>query len=273
MMHAPPFRRITPVSNTGGGDSIPQPSALPSLTSTLLHTNSSFTFPSLLIHSWKETQYIDKYKRNLFLFHIALSIGNKLWVLNQNDSLAQFAINLGIHEFHRCIILFFYLFIRWLVSSWMWCGILWCIPTFQKVQRFLNVKADGIYGNQCVGKVEGFHWRIYCTPLLSQLYSVRRIFFFLWRCSPTRAMASSFLRFLDHAQRRITVGRTPLDEWSARRRDLHLTTHDNYNRQTSMTPVGFEPTISAGERPQTYALDRVATGTGYIFFYISNLFL
>ena len=29
-----------------------------------------------------------------------------------------------------------------------------------------------------------------------------------------------------------------------------------------MTPVGFEPTISAGERPKTYALERVATGTG-----------
>ena len=29
-----------------------------------------------------------------------------------------------------------------------------------------------------------------------------------------------------------------------------------------MPPVGFEPTISAGERPQTYALDRTATGTG-----------
>ena len=26
--------------------------------------------------------------------------------------------------------------------------------------------------------------------------------------------------------------------------------------------VGFEPTISAGERPKTYALDRAATGTG-----------
>jgi len=26
--------------------------------------------------------------------------------------------------------------------------------------------------------------------------------------------------------------------------------------------VGFELTISAGERPQTYALDRAATGTG-----------
>ena len=29
-----------------------------------------------------------------------------------------------------------------------------------------------------------------------------------------------------------------------------------------MFPVWFEPTISAGKRPQTYALDRVAAGTG-----------
>jgi hypothetical protein len=30
-----------------------------------------------------------------------------------------------------------------------------------------------------------------------------------------------------------------------------------------MPPAGVEPTISAGERPQTYALDRAATGTGF----------
>jgi len=84
----------------------------------------------------------------------------------------------------------------------------------------------------------------------------------LWRCDPTRVMASSFLMFLDHTQRRTTVGRTSLDEWSARHRDLYLTTHNTRNRQTSMPPVGFEPMISAGERPQTYALDRAATGTG-----------
>ena len=29
-----------------------------------------------------------------------------------------------------------------------------------------------------------------------------------------------------------------------------------------MSSVGFEPTISAGERPKTYALDCTATGTG-----------
>jgi len=31
-----------------------------------------------------------------------------------------------------------------------------------------------------------------------------------------------------------------------------------------MPSLGFEPTISAGELPQTYALDRPATGTGVI---------
>ena len=32
-----------------------------------------------------------------------------------------------------------------------------------------------------------------------------------------------------------------------------------------MPPVGFEPTISAGERPKTYALDRAATGIGVYY--------
>ena len=39
-----------------------------------------------------------------------------------------------------------------------------------------------------------------------------------------------------------------------------------------MPPVGFEPTISAGERPQTYALDRAATGTGIYVVLVGNFF-
>ena len=70
-----------------------------------------------------------------------------------------------------------------------------------------------------------------------------------WRDSPQWARASSFTRFLDHTQRRTTLGRTPLDEWLARHTDLYLTTHNTNDRKTSTPPVGFEPTISAGERP------------------------
>jgi len=36
-----------------------------------------------------------------------------------------------------------------------------------------------------------------------------------------------------------------------------------------MPPAVFEPTISAGERPQTYALDSAATGTGSFLTYIA----
>ena len=61
------------------------------------------------------------------------------------------------------------------------------------------------------------------------------------------------MRFLDYIQRRTTVGRTPLDEFPVRRRDLYLTTNNTQNKQTSMPPVGFEPTTLAGARPQTYA--------------------
>jgi hypothetical protein len=39
-----------------------------------------------------------------------------------------------------------------------------------------------------------------------------KYFFFLWRCNPTRVIASSFLMFLNHTQRRTTVGWTTLDE-------------------------------------------------------------
>jgi hypothetical protein len=103
------------------------------------------------------------------------------------------------------------------------------------------------------------------NELLNISKAYKKYIFLLWRCDPTRVMASSFLRFLDYTQRRTTVGRTPLDEWSARRRDFYLTTHNTHNRQTSMPPVRFESKISAGDRPQTYALDRAATGTGAHF--------
>jgi hypothetical protein len=58
--------------------------------------------------------------------------------------------------------------------------------------------------------------------------------------------------------RRTTLGRTPPDEWSVRRRDLYLT--HILKRQISMPPAGFELTILAKERPQTHALDRAVTG-------------
>jgi hypothetical protein len=75
------------------------------------------------------------------------------------------------------------------------------------------------------------------------------LFVCFWRDSPQWARPSSFTSFLDHTKRRTTVGRTPLDERSARCRDLYLTTHNTHNRQTSVPSAGFESTITAYERP------------------------
>ena len=48
--------------------------------------------------------------------------------------------------------------------------------------------------------------------------------------------------------RHTTIGRTPLDEGSARHRVPYLTAHNTHNRQTSMPQAGFEPTIPGEQR-------------------------
>ena len=95
-------------------------------------------------------------------------------------------------------------------------------------------------------------------------FLVCAVFFSLWRNSPQWARASSFTTFLDHTQGRTTVGKTHLDEWSARGRDFYLTTHNTYDRRTAMALVEFEHAIWADERPQTYVLNRASSGTGLI---------
>jgi len=54
--------------------------------------------------------------------------------------------------------------------------------------------------------------------------------------------------------RHTTLVRTPLDEWSARRRDLYLETHNTHKRQTSLPPAGLEPVIPVSERPMESGL-------------------
>ena len=52
------------------------------------------------------------------------------------------------------------------------------------------------------------------TKIYNRSIKTEKVSVFFWHNSlpPQRAMASSFMRFLDHTQRRTTVGRTPLDE-------------------------------------------------------------
>jgi len=105
-------------------------------------------------------------------------------------------------------------------------------------------------------KSKHFTWRtVYACDVLPCI-------FFSVALRPNADEGLLILEFLDHAQRHTTVGRTLLDEWSARLRDHYLTTHNTHKRQTFTPLAGFEPAISTGERSQTYALDRVAVGTG-----------
>ena len=68
--------------------------------------------------------------------------------------------------------------------------------------------------------------------------------------------------FLITLTRHTTFSIAPLDERSARGRDLYLTTHNTHKRETSIPPTGFESTIPSSERAQTYALDLEANGIG-----------
>ena len=65
-------------------------------------------------------------------------------------------------------------------------------------------------------------------------------FCFLWRNSPMRARATSFLKFLDHAQQHITLSRTPLNEWSA-----HCRQHNTHKILTSCTLLVLHPYCTA----------------------------
>jgi hypothetical protein len=62
--------------------------------------------------------------------------------------------------------------------------------------------------------------------------------------------------------RHTALGRAPLDEWPARRRDFYFKKYSTPMRQTSMPPAELEPTIPASERPQIHALHRAVTGIG-----------
>ena len=90
---------------------------------------------------------------------------------------------------------------------------------------------------------------------LTEAFPILPLFFYHGATAPSEP-GSPHCRGFMITLRRTTFGRSPLDEWSARRRDLYLTTNNTHKRQTTMPPRGFEPTIPASERPQTNALAR-----------------
>jgi hypothetical protein len=91
--------------------------------------------------------------------------------------------------------------------------------------------------------------------LNSFLYSFPR-----WRCDLIPGHGLSLRGYAITLIRHTTIGSAPLDEWSARRRDLYLSTHNTHKRQQSIPSAVFEPAIPASEWLQTHALFLTATG-------------
>jgi hypothetical protein len=90
--------------------------------------------------------------------------------------------------------------------------------------------------------------------------------FFFLRNSPQWTKASSFTRFLyphNDAPQSVELFWTNDQPEAESSTWQHTTLTTN---KTPMTPVEFEPTISAGERPQTHALERAANGTSLNYF-------
>ena len=104
------------------------------------------------------------------------------------------------------------------------------------------------------------------TRYWTKVRMIRRDFLlFIWRNSPPPHPPVSYDLLIHEVSRSHTT--THYSPWDSSGRVISpsqrlLPDNTHYSRQTPMPPAGFEPTIQAGERPQTYALDRAATGTG-----------
>jgi hypothetical protein len=106
--------------------------------------------------------------------------------------------------------------INWTVVRWFGCSYTWLISPGVHTKFILRMDNNG-YVN--------VH-----SSLAKKKDSKYDVLFVFGATAPLWARVSSFTKFLDHTQRRTTVGRTPLDGWSDRRRDLYLTTHNTHNK-------------------------------------------
>jgi hypothetical protein len=103
----------------------------------------------------------------------------------------------------------------------------------------------GVWGSN----FKDFYYNLCSVPCLFSISSwlFQQLLLF-WRNSPTGARAASFVRYVDHT-RHTTVGRTPLYEWSARRRDLYLTTLDTqHSQETDIHAPGGIRTCNPSQR-------------------------
>ena len=108
-------------------------------------------------------------------------------------------------------------------------------------------------------------WVVWTTKLTLECVSHKKYFnFYIDTEGPSGAGSSQYQDFTI-TLRHTTLGRTPLDEWSAAT-PRPLIDNTQHSQQTNIhASAGSEPAIPASERPQTHALDRATTGNGKYF--------
>jgi len=158
---------------------------------------------------------------------------HQLWTYNRRGSLlyggvitAMWAVLVVMcHlELKHFIYLFIYLFFFFFFLEWGWLAPVYLLDIRSSVFNPLFAELNPICH---LLALLGVHHFLHVSRIRVKSLTLRLLM------SIYIYMEHLFLMFLDHT-RRTTVSRTPLEEWSARRRDLYLSTHDTHNRQISM---------------------------------------
>jgi len=137
----------------------------------------------------------------------------------------------------------------------------WWSDKIETCRSVLNVFYVNLYVHSLVDNLKWFYDNARCYNKIFQV----RTFLPYFNSITHKATAPSdprprhypgFTITLSHT----TLGMNPLDEWSARHRDLYLTTHNTNKKEISMHPSGLETAIPASERPKIHSLESAATG-------------
>jgi hypothetical protein len=138
-------------------------------------------------------------------------------------------------------------------------GYLQCVPTFTFIFNWVSNVGNMFCRTSCLKSVCCNFSKTICTK--SSMCSEMSVnCFFRDATAHSGSMPPHCRSFMT------TRSRTALGEWSGRNKDFCLKTH-NTRKRHPFPLAGFETAAPASERPQTYALDRAATGFGRISVY------
>jgi hypothetical protein len=142
----------------------------------------------------------------------------------------------------------------------IWPSLALLIPTYIRVTlcAYVHIHLSQMY----VGPHTHTHTHV-CIYIYTYIYTHVCVYIYVYKTQifPRGARIPggpelSHYRGFTITLRHTTIVKTPLDEWSVRRRSLDLATHNTHKRQTSMPSAVFKSTVPASERPQSHTSDQ-----------------